>query len=185
MTKLKRFTPAIFALLVGITQLCCKVVRKCVIPKRNRTGNILSSFFLLFSGLLELLIVFRQATLAQFNNSNNDISFHKNIVKIWQLGKRGLKYGVFFLAWLLFVLSFGEWKSSNVYPYERYTNAVTTLDHSSKPSKVKVVQSSSTRTIYAAFTSIGLALAQYKNIGRAHQVQTNNKIWLTIRVIRI
>lgn len=108
MKKLKPYIPIIYKLIIDLVLLGYEVVRQVVLPNRRRKGNLLSSLFLLFAGLTDRLITFRQNLMAPpWPLTKWTVS--PWITTSWNYGKKYLRQGMIIATWALFILSSFEW----------------------------------------------------------------------------
>ena len=109
---MKRLQPylAIFCTLaLNLLGLCYRVVRQLVLPGRRRSGNLLSSLFLLFAGLTEQLINCRQALLRLPWTYTGRIPARSTLIAAWLYSKRYIRLGMLIATWALFILASLEW----------------------------------------------------------------------------
>jgi len=89
---------------------CLRVGRQLVAPGFGRKGNLLSSLFLLFTGLTEQVIgLARELVLRAPQGVCGDFSGKEWVGKSWGFSRKYLRYAMLVAAWVLFILSSWEW----------------------------------------------------------------------------
>lgn len=83
--------------MINLVNLLRRVARQIVLPGRKKTGNLLTSVFLLFDGLVEQVLHCRRAVIGTTK------------IPAWALGKVWLRRGMLVVAWGLFILTSFEW----------------------------------------------------------------------------
>ncbi|HEV2481252.1 MAG TPA: hypothetical protein VGS79_16380 [Puia sp.] len=108
MKKLRPYFRPVVTLISDLLILGWRIVRQLILPTLTRKGNLLSSLFMLFTGLIEQVIAFAEAVArvprtfelpARFGNA-------------WAFSRKYLRQGMLIAAWALFILSSLEWTSS-------------------------------------------------------------------------
>lgn len=97
------------AFALNLTRLGRRVAQQVVLPGRQRPGNLLSSLFLLFTGLAEDAIAFRRALIRVPLALDIKLPARDRLDAAWGHSKRYLRLGVIAAAWILFILSSLEW----------------------------------------------------------------------------
>src|SRR5579859_4819664 len=113
MRRIRPYVPIVNALVLELGRLGLCVVRQLIPPGRRRPGNLLSSLFLLFTGVAEQAICFRQAVVripCNFSDRFTQFMQRGRVTAAWAYSKRALRFGTLFAAWALFILSSLEWK---------------------------------------------------------------------------
>jgi hypothetical protein len=119
--KLKLLRPYLLLLVTLVTdllRLCWRVFPQVILPTLRRKGNLLSSLFLLFTGLIERVIGFaeevvrvpREFQLPARLVPNPVVRVRVEKVLVW--GRGYLRQGMLIAAWALFILSSFEWTSA-------------------------------------------------------------------------
>jgi hypothetical protein len=93
------------AFALNLTRLGRRVTCQLVLPGRQRPGNLLSSLFLLFTGLAEDVIAFRRALIRIPLVLDLKLPARDRLDRAWTYSKRWLRLGVIAAAWILFILS--------------------------------------------------------------------------------
>lgn len=96
MQKAKNILVEVWLLLIHIILTAYLLLKKIVLPGRNRKGNVLGSLFLFFITIAEKLIVFEQNIL----NSS------------WLIKNRFVKQGLIIASAFLFLISSVEWTAA-------------------------------------------------------------------------
>ncbi|MBS1603634.1 MAG: hypothetical protein JST42_13270 [Bacteroidetes bacterium] len=107
--KLRPYLSVLGAFAVDLARLGRRVARQLILPGRRGSGNLLSSLFLLFTGLAEDAIVFRRALIRMPLASDIRLPVRDRLDRAWAYSKRWLRLGVIAAAWVLFILSSLEW----------------------------------------------------------------------------
>jgi len=97
------------AFALGLAGLGRRVMRQMVLPGRRGSGNLLSSLFLLFTGLAEDSIALRRALIRIPLVSDVKLPACDRLDRAWTYSKRWLRLAVIAAAWILFILSSLEW----------------------------------------------------------------------------
>lgn len=103
--KLQPYFPPLVTLARSLLMLGRRVIRQLVLPSRGRKGNLLSSLFVLFTGLSEQFIGFAQ-TIARIPGS---FRIPAILDPAWAFSRRHLRRGMVVAVWALFILSSLEW----------------------------------------------------------------------------
>jgi len=90
------------AFALSLTRLGRRVTQQLVLPGRQRPGNLLSSLFLLFTGLAEQTIVFRRAVIRIPWAFALKLPARDRLDAVWAFSKKWLRLGLVAAAWILF-----------------------------------------------------------------------------------
>jgi hypothetical protein len=93
MSELKNISLKVFALIMDIILLGYKIIKQLSLPNRRKKGNILSSLFIFFIGIIERLNFFEHGIFSM-----------AAIVR-----KKYIKQTIFIIGFILFLLSLFEW----------------------------------------------------------------------------
>lgn len=93
MTELKNILSKVFALAVDIFLLSFYTIKQLVLPNRKRKGNLLSSLFIFFVGIVERLNYFEHSVFRMAAIFN----------------KKYVRQTIFIIGGILFLLSLFEW----------------------------------------------------------------------------
>jgi hypothetical protein len=85
------------------------VGQQVILPGHKRKGNLLSSIFLLFTGLSEWIIGFCEAIARIPIGLDNNFTGREGLLKAWAYSRTHLRRGMLILTWALFILSSLEW----------------------------------------------------------------------------
>jgi hypothetical protein len=107
MKKLKPYIPILYKLIIDLVLLGCEVMKQVILPNRKRKGNLLSSLFLLFAGLTDCLITFRQNMTTLWTSAK--LTAAPWVTTSWIYGKKYIRQGMIIATWVLFILSSFEW----------------------------------------------------------------------------
>lgn len=89
---------------------CLRVGRQVVAPGFGRKGNLLTSLFLLFTGLVERVIgLARELVLRAPQGVCGSFYGREWVGRAWVFSRRHLRWGMLVAAWILFILSSWEW----------------------------------------------------------------------------
>jgi len=135
MFKLKNIVSKILILLHDILLFAFEVIKQIVLPTKKRKGNVLSSLFIFFVGLIERLIPFEHGLF--------------KMARIFKL--KYFKQGLIILGALLFLLSSFEWVSDQ----NSFNEQKTCSEHFSSifEKRIKVIARKKT-VFYAKIVSI-------------------------------
>lgn len=110
---LKKLQPTLLLLrgfLPEVGNLCLRVGRRVVVPGFGRKGNLLSSLFLLFTGLTEQVIgLARELVLRAPQGVCGNFPGKEWVGRSWGFSRKYLRYAMLVAAWVLFILSSWEW----------------------------------------------------------------------------
>ncbi|TDW96718.1 hypothetical protein EDB95_4554 [Dinghuibacter silviterrae] len=101
--------PPLIALGCALFFLVYRVIRQVLLPTFVRKGNLLSSLFLLFTGLTEHLIGFGEAVGRVPRTIRKPFAGQETLLKAWTFSRKYLRQGLLIATWALFVLSSLEW----------------------------------------------------------------------------
>ncbi|MDQ6763057.1 MAG: hypothetical protein M3015_10590 [Bacteroidota bacterium] len=93
MSEIEKISIKLFRLVIDIFVLSYKIIRQISLPNRKRKGNLLSSLFVFFIGIIERLNIFEHGFFSMA------VLFRKKYIK----------HGIFILGVILFLLSLFEW----------------------------------------------------------------------------
>jgi len=95
-------------LVTALVTLGYRVIRQVTLPTKSRKGNLLSSLFLLFTGLTEQIISSAEAI------ARMPRTFHTpaKLDIAWTFSRKYLRRGLLIAAWALFILSSLEWTNA-------------------------------------------------------------------------
>ena len=117
------------AFALSLTRLGRRVTQQLVLPGRQRPGNLLSSLFLLFTGMAEQTIAFRRAVIRIPWAFALKLPARDKLDAAWTFSKKWLRLGIVAAAWILFILSSfessGQVESSASAPAATATTVVT------------------------------------------------------------
>lgn len=100
MSKIKKITSKIFLLLIDILLFAFDTGRQLILPGKGKKGNILSTIFIFFTGIIERLDGFEYGVFRMAN----------------VLKQKYIKQSLLIIATLLFLLSSFEWTGEkNIY----------------------------------------------------------------------
>ena len=102
MKRFQPYLPILWTLVLNLVQLIWQVGRQIVLPGRKKTGNLLTSLFQLFAGLVEQLIGCRR----EVKCVPVDLTIK---IPEWRLCKGWVRRGVLIAAWALFILASFEY----------------------------------------------------------------------------
>jgi hypothetical protein len=98
----------VVTLITALLTLGYRVVRQVILPTLTRKGNLLSSLFVLFTGLIEQVIGFAEAVARVPRTFELPARFEN----VWAFSRKYLRQGMLIAAWALFILSSLEWTST-------------------------------------------------------------------------
>jgi hypothetical protein len=95
-------------LVTALITLGYRIIRQVTLPTKSRKGNLLSSLFLLFTGLTEQIISSAEAI------ARMPRTFHTpaKLDMAWTFSRKYLGRGLLIAAWALFILSSLEWTNA-------------------------------------------------------------------------
>lgn len=95
-------------LVTALITLGYRIIRQVTLPTKSRKGNLLSSLFLLFTGLTEQIISSAEAI------ARMPRTFHTpaKLDIAWTFSRKYLRRGLLIAAWALFILSSLEWTNA-------------------------------------------------------------------------
>jgi|GEM_PF-1398268 len=109
MKRLRPYLPILWTLVLNVVNLCWRVARQVALPGWKKSGNLLTSLFDLFQGLVEQLIGCRRAVLGVPLAITGKIPAQEKLELAWNFGKVWIRRGMLMAAWGLFILSSFEW----------------------------------------------------------------------------
>lgn len=109
-------------LITALVTLGYRVVRQVILPTLTRKGNLLSSLFVLFTDLTELVIGFAE-TVARVPRT---FEIPAKLDCVWAFSRKYLRQGMLIAAWALFILSSVEWTCARPSATEQTTVEQTT-----------------------------------------------------------
>lgn len=140
--RIKPYIPILQTLVLNLALLVCRVIRQVILPNQKRKGNLLSSLFILFTGLVEHLIGFGEAisrlprTVNKLPRTvNKPFALQKTLIPLWTISRKYLRQGMFAAAWILFILSSFEWIS----PQQPATPATATQQTTAEQSTMATI----------------------------------------------
>jgi len=98
----------VVTLITALLTLGYRVVRQVILPTLTRKGNLLSSLFVLFTGLIEQVINFAEI-IARIPRT---FEMPPKYEAAWSFSRNYLRKGMLIAAWTLFILSSFEWVSA-------------------------------------------------------------------------
>jgi len=106
--KLRPYIPLVVTLVTALVTLGYRITRQVSLPTKSRKGNLLSSLFLLFTGLTEQVISSAEAI------ARMPQLFHTpaKLDTVWTFSRKYLRRGLLIAAWALFILSSLEWTNA-------------------------------------------------------------------------
>jgi len=112
-------------LITDLLTLGMRVIRQLILPTLTRKGNLLSSLFVLFTGLIEQVISFGEAV----DRVPGTFELPARLDKAWMFGRKYLRQGMLIAAWALFILSSLEWGGGQrVVPEQAAAQQTTTVE---------------------------------------------------------
>ena len=136
MTEMKKVFIKILLLVLDILVFGWNTLKQIILPGRNRRGNILSSLFIFFAGIIDRLNYFQHGTF-------NMASFTK---------KKYVKQTILIVGGILFLLSLFEWTGGQKTDYfspTKYAEQLSTADNDA----ISVEQSEETARCPADLTT--------------------------------
>jgi hypothetical protein len=121
MNDVKKIANKILLLIIDLVGFTFQTVKQVVLPNRKRKGNILSSLFDFFIGIMERLQQFESGDL--------------KLAHVFKL--KYLKQGILITVAFLFFLSSCEWKSNEAFSYK--TTAESSLQFSTSSENIITV----------------------------------------------
>ncbi|MDQ2719857.1 MAG: hypothetical protein M3Z26_08890 [Bacteroidota bacterium] len=114
MSEIKKVFIKILLLVLDILVFGWNTFRRIILPGRNRKGNILSSLFIFFAGIIDRLNYFQHGTF-------NMASFTR---------KRYVRQSILIVGSILFLLSLLEWSGNQKLSYSpiKYAEQLSTTD---------------------------------------------------------
>jgi hypothetical protein len=106
--KLRPYISWLLVLITAVITLACRVARQVVLPTRTRKGNLLSSLFVLFTGLVEQVI----SSAKTIAGMHREFHIPARLDTAWAFSRKWLRRGMLAAAWGLFILSSLEWTSA-------------------------------------------------------------------------
>ena len=131
MKSLKVYTTILYDFVIALCQLCYRVVRQVALPSCKRRGNVLSSLFLFFTGLVENLISFGESLGRVPSTFREKFIRQATLNKAWTFSQRYLRQGMLIATWALFILSSIEWTE----PRQPSTDTATIRQEAAAPAK--------------------------------------------------
>lgn len=110
-TNLKKLRPYILLVITLVTALVTlgyRIIRQVTLPTKSRKGNLLSSLFLLFTGLTEQIISSAEAIARMPRTFRTPAKLDI----AWTFSQKYLRRGLLIAAWALFILSSLEWTNA-------------------------------------------------------------------------
>jgi len=111
MKELKQILLKLLLLLADILMFAFNTVKQVILPNRRRKGNLLSSLFIFFIGLVERLNYFEHGI------------FTMSAV----FRKKYIRQGIFIIGGILFLLSLFEWTGNQRFACSETTNYTASL----------------------------------------------------------
>lgn len=108
MKKVRPYFLPVVTLITALLTLGYRVVRQVILPTLTRKGNLLSSLFVLFTGLIEQVINFAEI-IARMPRT---FEIPPKAEAAWTFGRKYLRQGMLIAVWALFILSSLEWTST-------------------------------------------------------------------------
>ena len=109
MKRFRPYLPIFWALVLNVTNLCWRVARQIAFPGRKKSGNLLTSVFVLFDGLIGQLMGCRRAMLGIPLAFTLKIPAREKVDRLWIFSKVWIRRGMLLAGWALFILSSLEW----------------------------------------------------------------------------
>jgi hypothetical protein len=106
-------------LLLGLGTLFLHVARRASLPTRRRKGNLLSSLFIFFTGVIEQLIGFGESVIHSLPSLGTSFTQDETLKKSCAFTQRTLRRVALVATWVLFVLSFSEGSGSRTTTREK------------------------------------------------------------------
>lgn len=123
--KLRPYFRPVATLITDLLTLGMRVIRQLTLPTLTRKGNLLSSLFVLFTGLIEQVISFGEAVA----RVPGTFELPARLEKAWMFGRKYLRQGMLIAAWALFILSSLEWSGGQrVVPEQAAAQQTTTVE---------------------------------------------------------
>ncbi|HEY8657640.1 MAG TPA: hypothetical protein VIL78_01285 [Hanamia sp.] len=167
MNEIKKIISKVFLLIIDIFLFGYKIAKQVILPNRRKKGNILSSLFIFFIGIIERLDSFEYG-----------VFLMANVLK-----RKYVKQSLLVIAGLLFLLSSIEWTGeTNV-----NTNPGNFIAQFSDAGVKKIIVSNHGEAVsYSATTYLDRQYPTYKIIPHSSfPFSSSVKTFLLIRSIRI
>lgn len=167
MDEIKKIISKVFLLIIDILRFGYNTARQVILPDRRKKGNLLSSLFIFFIGIIERLDSFEYG-----------VFLMANVLK-----RKYVKQSLLVIAGLLFLLSTIEWTGeTNV-----NTNPGNYIAQFSDAGVKKIIISNNGDAIsYSAATCLGRQYPTYKIIpNSSFPFSSSVKTFLLIQSIRI
>jgi len=103
MKRFRPYLPILWTLVLNLVNLLWRIARQIALPGPRKTGNLLTSLFLVFAGLVEQAAGCRRAVIAVSLDPTIKIRAWKT--PAWSHCKIWLRRGMLVAAWALFILS--------------------------------------------------------------------------------
>jgi hypothetical protein len=116
MTEIKKIISKVILLIIDILRFGYDTAKQVILPRKRKRGNLLSSLFIFFVGIVERLDNFEHGV------------FHMTIL----LRRKYIKQGLLVLAGLLFILSSFEWTGEPNVTDDRPGNYITRTSDTSR-----------------------------------------------------
>ena len=111
MKRVRPYLPILWTLVINVWNLLWRVTRRTALPIPGRTGNLLTSLFVLFEGLVENVVGCRRAMIGIPSDLSIKIPAQDKLKLAWSHGKVWLRRGVLVATWALFILTSLEWRA--------------------------------------------------------------------------
>ena len=111
MKRFRPYLPILWTLVLNLVNLLWRIARQIALPIPGRTGNVLTSLFLLFEGLIEQAAGCRHAVMGVPLGFSMKLPAQDKIEFAWSQSKIWLRRGVLIATWALFILTSLEWRA--------------------------------------------------------------------------
>jgi len=159
-------------LVTGLVKLGYRTIRQVILPTKSRKGNLLSSLFLLFTGLIEQIISSAESVIRMHR------TFHTpaRLGTAWAFSQKYLRRGLLIAAWALFILSSLEWTNARAISLE---SPATEQQENISTKKQVIVSVADGATDIVVFPHCSTTLPQTSPPG--HSIPR----WLLLHILRI